>query len=59
MAPGEYHEENPVGPTNLELHSLVGDAGRVPRPDWRPITRYEAAGLAQGRTPVELAYRRI
>lgn len=32
--------------------------GPVPRPEWRPLTRYESRGLAAGRTPVDLIYRR-
>ncbi len=35
---------------------LVG--GRVGRPEWRPITGYERRGLAAGRQPVDLVYRR-
>jgi tRNA (guanine-N7-)-methyltransferase len=35
----------------------LGDRGRVPRPHWRPITRYEAAGHSAGRAIVDLAYR--
>lgn len=37
----------------------LGDRGIVPRPDWRPVTRYEAAGRAAGRTVTDLAYRRV
>ncbi len=36
----------------------LGPEGRVPRPDWRPVTRYERVALQQGRTPVELAFAR-
>ena len=36
----------------------LGEAGVVERPPWRPVTRYEREGLAAGRTPTELAYRR-
>lgn len=35
---------------------LVGDV--IDRPDWRPETRYEAKGLAAGRTSADLLYRR-
>lgn len=35
-----------------------GRAGVVERPQWRPISRYERAGLAAGRTVTELAYSR-
>lgn len=32
---------------------------RGPRPDWRPITKYERAGLAAGRPAQDFCYRRI
>lgn len=32
--------------------------GRIPRPDWRPVTRFERRGLDAGRRPVDLWYRR-
>jgi tRNA (guanine-N7-)-methyltransferase len=35
----------------------LGDGGLVPRPGWRPVTRYEAAGGSAGRPIVDLAYR--
>jgi tRNA (guanine-N7-)-methyltransferase len=33
--------------------------GPVERPPWRPVTRFEQAGLAAGRRPVDLRYARI
>jgi tRNA (guanine-N7-)-methyltransferase len=36
----------------------LGDDGRVARYEGRPVTKYERAGLAAGRRPVDLAYRR-
>lgn len=42
---------------HLDTHRyFVG--GEVPRPTWRPVTRYEAAGLDAGRTVVDLGYTR-
>jgi len=32
--------------------------GRIPRPEWRPLTRFEARGLAAGRDPVDLLFHR-
>jgi tRNA (guanine-N7-)-methyltransferase len=32
--------------------------GVIPRPHWRPITRYERTALAEGRTPVDLWFER-
>ena len=34
------------------------DGGRIERPSWRPRTRYEAKGLAAGRSVTDLLYRR-
>ena len=36
----------------------LGVSAVVPRPGWRPITRYEGVGLAAGRPATELAFRR-
>lgn len=36
---------------------LVG--GVVPRPEWRPVTRFERRGRAEGRTATDLVYERI
>lgn len=36
---------------------LVG--GPVPRPEWRPLTRFERRGLVAGRAPVDLIYERV
>ena len=33
--------------------------GVVARPDWRPVTRFETRGLAEGREPIDLIYERI
>jgi len=32
--------------------------GVVPRPDWRPVTRFEQRGIDAGRVPVDLIYTR-
>jgi tRNA (guanine-N7-)-methyltransferase len=32
--------------------------GRIARPDWRPLTRFEQRGLDAGRSPVDLLYTR-
>ena len=32
--------------------------GVVPRPDWRPLTRFEQRGLREGRIATDLMYRR-
>lgn len=33
--------------------------GVVPRPDWRPVTRFERRGLAAGRSPVDMIFERV
>lgn len=33
--------------------------GVVPRPEWRPVTRFERRGLADGRLPIDLIYERV
>lgn len=33
--------------------------GVVPRPDWRPVTRFETRGLREGRTATDLIYERM
>ncbi len=34
------------------------DGGRIERPGWRPITRFEQRGLDEGRAPIDLLYTR-
>lgn len=33
--------------------------GVVARPEWRPVTRFESRGIAEGREPIDLIYERI
>lgn len=33
--------------------------GIVPRPEWRPVTRFETRGIAEGREPIDLIYERV
>lgn len=33
--------------------------GVVARPEWRPVTRFETRGLAEGREPIDLIYERV
>ena len=39
--------------------SRAWQGGRIPRPDWRPQTRYERRGLAAGRSPIDLWFERV
>jgi tRNA (guanine-N7-)-methyltransferase len=42
-----------------ETLAPLGRDGKVDRPDWRPLTRYERFGLDQGRVATELGYRAV
>lgn len=42
---------------HLDAHPAF-TGGVAPRPGWRPVTRYESAAGAEGRTVVDLRYRR-
>ena len=42
---------------HLDAHPAF-DGGPSERPSWRPVTRYEAAGVEAGREPVDLTYVR-
>lgn len=42
---------------HLDAHPAF-DGGPTERPPWRPVTRYEAAGVEAGREPVDLTYWR-
>ena len=44
------------GTPDLEPHRPA--AGVVPRPGWRPLTRYERVAIEQGRRATELAFTR-
>lgn len=35
------------------------DGGVIPRPEWRPLTRFEQRGLDEGRPATDLLYRRV
>ena len=35
------------------------DGGAIPRPEWRPFTRFEWRGLDAGRQPTDLMYTRV
>jgi tRNA (guanine-N7-)-methyltransferase len=55
---GDYAEQMQRVLASVAELEPAGPGGVVPRPAWRPRTKYERAGLAAGRTPVDLAYRR-
>lgn len=39
--------------------SHVWRGSRIPRPDWRPVTRYERRGLTAGRQAIDLWFERV
>ncbi|WTW96474.1 tRNA (guanosine(46)-N7)-methyltransferase TrmB [Streptomycetaceae bacterium NBC_01309] len=41
------------------LANTAGPGGRVPRPDRRPMTRFERQGLAKGHEVADLIFRRV
>lgn len=43
---------------HLDAHPAF-EGGVTDRPPWRPVTRYEAAGLEEGRHPTDLTYTRV
>lgn len=42
----------------LDAHPMW-TGGVIPRPQWRPVTRYEATGLRHDRTVTDLRYTRV
>lgn len=44
-------------PALVNEHAAIG--GWAPRPDTRPVTKFEARGLAEGRPVADLSYRRL
>jgi tRNA (guanine-N7-)-methyltransferase len=46
------------------IEDVVGSStqwrgGPIPRPEWRPQTRYERRGVAAGRSPIDLWFERL
>jgi tRNA (guanine-N7-)-methyltransferase len=64
LAPGgTLHVATDVEDYAAQVERVCGaeprlDGGRIPRPDWRPVTRFELAGHEAGRAPVDLLYVR-
>lgn len=60
---GELHLATDVAGYAEQMQAVCGadpglSGGIVPRPEWRPTTRYERRGVAEGRTAVDLVYGR-
>ena len=55
---GEYATQMVEVIASSDAFEPVGESGSVPRPPWRPVTRYERYGRDRGNIPVELAFRR-
>jgi len=61
---GHLHVATDIADYGRHVVALVADeprlrGGRIDRPEWRPLTRFEQRGLAAGRTPVDLSFERI
>jgi tRNA (guanine-N7-)-methyltransferase len=41
------------------LANTAGPGAWTPRPDWRPLTKFEQRAVAQGRAVRDLIYRRV
>ena len=61
---GTLHVATDIADYARHTERVVADeprlrGGTVPRPEWRPLTRFEARGLREGRTATDLVYERI
>jgi tRNA (guanine-N7-)-methyltransferase len=43
---------------NVDFENLAGEAGYVPRPEWRALTRFERRGQRLGHGVWDLSFRR-
>ena len=65
LRPGAtLHVATDIGDYANHVERVVADeprleGGRVPRPEWRPHTRFEERGRREGRTATDLVYVRI
>jgi tRNA (guanine-N7-)-methyltransferase len=61
---GELHVATDIAEYATHTERVVADeprlrGGVVPRPEWRPVTRFETRGHREGRTATDLVYERI
>ena len=61
---GELHVATDIDDYASQVQRVVAleprlAGGVVPRPDWRPVTRFETRGLREGRSATDLIYGRI
>jgi tRNA (guanine-N7-)-methyltransferase len=61
---GELHLATDVADYAVQMAAVCAaeprlSGGVVERPTWRPLTRFEQRGLDEGRTAVDLVYRRV
>jgi tRNA (guanine-N7-)-methyltransferase len=61
---GELHLATDVADYAAQMESVCAaeprlSGGVVERPEWRPLTRFEQRGIDEGRTAVDLVYRRV
>ena len=60
---GQLHLATDIADYAAEMERVCGaepllTGGVIPRPDWRPLTRFEQRGLDAGRSPTDLLYTR-
>jgi tRNA (guanine-N7-)-methyltransferase len=61
---GTLHVATDIADYATHTERVVADeprlrGGVVPRPEWRPVTRFETRGRREGRTATDLVYERI
>ena len=61
---GELHLATDVADYATQMASVCAaeprlSGGVIERPSWRPLTRFEQRGIDEGRTAVDLVYRRV
>ena len=61
---GVLHVATDIADYAAHTQRVVADeprlrGGVVPRPEWRPVTRFETRGHREGRTATDLVYERI
>lgn len=61
---GTLHIATDIADYAEQVAQLCADDSRlrggvVARPEWRPVTKFETRGLAEGRQPIDLIYERV
>ena len=61
---GTFHVATDIAAYATQTLAVCADESRlrggvVPRPDWRPVTRFERRGLVAGREPIDMIFERV